>query len=243
MIKQIITDKATVTGREVRLIDVQNGSDLINLGEVRISDPRGELEGLYAVNDEIEVKAGFELSDGTEATDTIFTGYIQEVDGETLKVIRLKGKGDDLRRGNYRKSFNQTDSKRILTRILEDAGVNYELGSIPAIKRHSYICPNGTHFEELIRAIDSFNLELAPYFDRDGVLILKSKDESVIETDIVFEDGEFDSFNDNMLTAFLDIEIAVFSKIKILDNDYIVYNNRMYIDDNKTKSILTVGEV
>lgn len=243
MIKEIITKNATVTGDRVKLIDVENGSDLVNLGEVRIFDENAELVGLYAEDEEIEVRVGFEQSDGSTVSDTIFTGYIQEFDGEELIVLKLKGKGDDLRKRTYKKSFNGTDSRTVVSRILKDSGVKYELGTVPVIKRHSYICANGTHFEELIRAIDSFDLDIVPYFDRDGVLIVKPRDEAAVQTEIIFEDETFDRFDKNTLTAFLDIEIEVFNIIKILELDYYVYNNRFYVDDYKTKSILTVGKV
>lgn len=243
MIKKIITPTQTVEGDNIILIDVINGIDYVNHGQVSIQDPNRELQGAFKQGDEVSVDIGV-LSAGQEATDTIFTGYIEKAIDESIIVLDLDGKGRQVRDAYFKRSYHLVDPARIIRDIVGSVqGLQYELGSIPTDpKRHTWICPNGPVIKELNRVNQSFDLYLQPYFDRDGVLVLKTFAEAVRETGVNFEDGTFDTFVRSVLQTELDPEIFVFDQIQILSLLYTVTSHRMVISEQRTSSLITVTE-
>lgn len=247
-LKKIVkTNSVTVeddaqTISKIKLIDVKTAANLNSFGEVRIDNFDDQLTGKFKIDDEISVELGLSTFQGPENSEIIYTGIIEKIFDDTLIILELKGKGELLKRKKFKKSFNQIDVAAIIRDIMNGTGIDFELGEISNIRRHSYVAPNGTILQEINRVNESFGLELIPFFDRTGKLILKTFDENIKETDVEFDTDEFKRFEDETLETILDVEIDLFNKIRILDVDYIVNAHRFFLDDRRSKSFITVEE-
>jgi len=241
MIKKVTTDRAgTIEGDNIKLIDVANGCDYVNHGQVNILDPSGDLQGSFQEEDEVTVEVGV-ISEGQEITDTIFTGFIESATKESMIILKLDGKGRILRKNYYKKSYHLIDPGRIMRDILGSvSGLSYQLGSMPSGRRHTWICPNGPLMKEINRVNLSFDLNLVPFFNREGTLVLKTLAEALNTTSVNFEDGTFQSFKNDILKTELDVELKVFDQIQILSLLYIITFHRMIVSDEQSTSIIGV---
>ncbi len=243
-LRKIITVGNTVVedGRDteykIRLIDVTTTNSLLHYGEVRIDNSDFAYEGAFTKGAEITI----DLSLGEDALTRIFTGVIIDVfEGEVI-VLTVRGNGEKLKEKRVKKSLNRTTNSEVIRTILENADVEYELGRFETVKRHTYILANGTIAEELLRFNKSFGLRLFPFFNREGKLILKTYDENVVETDVEFEEQEYQRFENDILETVLDVEINLFDKIKILGDDYVVASHRFYLNEQRTRSVITISK-
>ena len=94
--------------------------------------------------------------------------------------------------------------------------------------------------EHLHRAIESLGAEFVPWVNRDGKLILKTYENNIVDTDVVFELDEVRKFENDIIETILDTEIDIFNKIKVGGLDYIVTEHRFILDERKSKSFISV---
>ncbi len=221
------------------LVDVTTTNSLMAHGELRISNDDLSLNGSFVKDADITVA----LALGDNDLTTIFTGVIANaIDGQLIE-LEVRGNAYKMRDAKVKKSLNKTNARKVILAILANANVEYELGDLPSGNRHSYIMHSGTVAEEIVRFNESFGLELIPYFTRDGVLMLKTFEEQLIETDIVFRADEFKKFENGILETIVDTEIDIFNQIEIMDVEYYVASNRFLLNERKSKSFITVTQI
>jgi len=243
MIKKVTTSRAgTQEGTNVPAFLIRDSINFNNSGEVWINNPNGTLDGKYQVDDEITVEIG-EILSGAEELDIIFKGLIADVDEDDRTRLVVAGFGRTLQRTQYKKTYHLIDAPKIIRDLLDPTGIDYETGTLPTDRRHTHICPNGSIWKELNRLNEAWNLQLVPYFNRRGVLILKTREEAAIDTDIEYNSGEFKNFQDHLLTLPLDQEIEAMMKIKILGQEYRVTEHQMRHDERRSTSTIVTAKI
>jgi hypothetical protein len=98
----------------------------------------------------------------------------------------------------------------------------------------------GSANEEIIRANHFFGLGFAPYFDKEGKFILKTPIQNKKKTDVEFLGNDFTRFEDGILETFFIPELEAYSEFTILDQKYVSNSHRIFVDGNKSKSIISV---
>jgi len=243
LIKKIVGPNWSVEGEDLRVIDVSTGSYSTSVGFTRIADYNRTLDGIVLEGQDVIVSAGY-IVDEVEQFETIFEGTIKELDGSDLKVLRLNGLGDKLKNINFIQSYKVVEPERILKDILKTGGfTNFELGSIPRDRRHTYIAPKEPLIDAINRVNDAFDLELIPFINESGIIMLKAFDELIIQTDIDFQEGEYDSFENDVLKTNFDPEVKTFNQIKILTDDYLATENRKIITNDSVESVISVSKI
>jgi len=243
LIKKIVGPTWDVEGEDLRVIDVSTGSYSTDVGFVRIADYDRLLDGVILEGQDVVVSAGYILNEVEEFED-IFSGTIKELDGSDLKVLRLNGLGDKLKNATFIQTYKVVEAERIIKDILRAGDItNFELGTIPRIRRHTYVSPKEPLLDSINRLNDAFDLELIPFFNESGVLMLKSFEELITETDIDFQEGEYNTFENDVLKTTFDPEVKTFNQIKILTNDYLATENRKIITNDKVESIISVSKI
>ncbi len=242
--KRIITDRiALEDGAEsllrMRLIDITTVNDVVSFGEIRIDNADKSLDDKFQDDDEITVELGLTIDDADQVR-KIFTGIIETVVDDTLIILKLKGAGIKLFRRNLKSSLFLTDNNAVLKEILKSSDLDFELESLTRRPLHSYVMPLAPVSEHLQRALIFLDSTFIPWVNRDGKLILKSYENNIVETDIVFELDEVEKFENNIVHTILDTEIDIFNKIKVGDLDYIVTEHRFILDEQRTKSIISL---
>ena len=241
LLRIVETDTIKAESQDIKLLDVSISNNLAAFGEIRLENYSGVFNGKFKVDDEIKISAGLRTDLDTAAT-LLFTGLIENVEEDSQLILKIIDFGKKLLDAKFKRTFNQVTPAQILGNILGGSGIEFELGILSTKKRHTYISPNGTLFEEINRANNSFGLNLIPFFDRTGKLLLKTETELIKATSIVYEDGEFKRFEENILETILDVEVDVFEEIEILGIKYLVNGHRFFINDRTTKSFITVAQ-
>ena len=234
---EIIDDQESVV--KIKLIDITTTDSLMAFGEIRIANEDLSLNGAFVKDAEITVA----LSLGISAPKVVFKGVISNVIDGQLILLDVRGKAFKWLNTRVKKSLNKITPEKIIREITSQLDGKLELGEMPKIKRHSYILHNGTIAEEIHRFNKTFNLNLVPYVDRLGNLILKTLEDNVKNTDIAFNDKEFRKFENGILETMLDVEVDVFNIIQIMGVGYIVGSHRFFINDRKTKSFISVTQI
>ena len=234
----IVRDDADAT-LKIKLIDVTTTNSLMAYGEIRVANDDLSLDGSFLAEDPIIISIGL----GDNVPEVVFTGLISSAIQGQLIILEVRGNAYSMRSKIVKKSLNKTNAKKVLQEILSKAGVAYEIGNIPDIKRHSYIMQSGAVAEEIHRFNESFGLNLTPYFDRTGKLIVKTAEENIKATDIIFEADEFKKFENGILETIVDTEIDIYNQIEIMDVQYYVASNRFLLNDRITKSYIAVTQI
>ncbi len=238
--RRIETDKGVIAkGIRLKLIDVTLSNDFVAFGEVRVDNFSGVFDGKFNTGDEIKIFAQIQF-DGSTDTPLIWTGEIERVEENTNIILFLRGFGARLTRKKFKRSFRGVNASQIINDILSGVGIEFEIGKLPSRRFHSYQAANGTVVDEINRVNESLDLGFTPFINREGKLFLKSDDELITETEVAFDEGEFKKFEQNTLETLLDPQIEVYHIITVLEIKYLVNGHRVLINDQQTKSFLTL---
>lgn len=242
--KRLITDGFTLEDGadsllRIKLIDVTAVNDVVSFGEVRVDNADGSLDGKFKKDADIEIELGLNIS-GDDQVRKIFTGIIEEIVDDSLLILTLKGAGIKLFRKSFKSSLFLTDNNAVLKEILKSSELDFELESMTRRPLHSYVMPLAPVSEHLQRALIFLDSNFIPWVNRVGKLILKTYEKNIVATDIVFELDELKKFENNILETILDTEIDIFNKIKVGALDYIVTEHRYILDEQRTKSFISL---
>lgn len=237
--KKLIVGSKTIeeinSSNIIPLIDLTTSASFMQYGEVRLQNNDGRFTDTFKKDQAFS--ADFAL--GSDPV-RFFTGVVYEVFESTVVVLKVRGNAEKLKTKPLKKNFNKIGAADVIKYCMDGTGLSYSLGTVPSVRRHTYIIAGGSANEEIIRANFFFGLGFAPYFDRDGKFIMKTPVQNKKKTDFIFHGDDFTRFEDGVLETFFVPEIEVYSEFVILDTKYVVNNHRIYVDGNKSKSIIAV---
>jgi len=219
----------------IRLIDLTTSSSFMQYGEVRLANADGRFSDTFKKGQFFS--ADFSL--GSEPS-RFFTGVVYEVFESTIVILKVRGNAEKLKTKPLKKSFNKVGAADVIRYCLEGTGLSYSLGNVAPVRRHTYLIAGGSANEEIIRANHFFGLGFAPWFDKDGKLVLKTSVQNKKKTDVEFNGKDFTRFENGILETFFIPELEVYSEFTILDQKYVANTHRIYVDGNKSKSIISV---
>lgn len=226
----------------VRLVDITLTNGIISFGELRVDNSDGSFSGKFVQDAEIKVSISL-VASGDEVPRLFFTGIIEKVVDDTLILLTLKGSGIKLLRKKIKLSLNAIDSVRVFNDILKNSPLPYELGKLARFDLHSYIMREASVSEQLHRAIGFLGLDFEPYVDRAGILKVKTRAENTKATTISFALDELKKMESMVIETILDTEIDIYNKIKAGDLDYLVTTHRIYCDEHRSKSFISLDEI
>ncbi len=241
--KKIITNRVTIEDGadsliRFKLIDVTTTNDLISFGELRIDNSDGIFNEKFVINDSIEVFLSISIFNDDDVK--IFTGIIEDVVDDTLIILTLKGEGIKLFRKSFKSSLFLTDNNAVFKEILKNSDLESELETLSRRVLHSYIMPLAPVTEQLQNAILFLDAAFVPWVNRDGKLILKTYDNNLVDTSVVFELDELKKFENNIVETIVDPEIDIFNLIKVGGLDYIVTEHRFLLNERRSKSFVSL---
>jgi hypothetical protein len=238
---KIISGGLEITGARVMEIDVSTSSAHIPFGEVHLDNSDGSLSVQIEKGDTLDVYTSLVYDPDTEPV-KIITGKVKEIYPEQRFRITIQGTGAKYHDIKFKRSYNQVKGRRVLNDIINEAGIAAIFGTVPEKDLHTFISPNGSALEEINRVITSFGLDLAPYWDRNGTLILKSVSENQVDRSTVFNAGEFLKFENYILQTALDSQIDLYNIVTVLDKKYYVTAHRFKANHTSAKSLITLAD-
>lgn len=244
--KRIITDRITYKdGAEslmrIKLIDIRTTNNIVSSGEVRIDNSDNSFDGVFIKDDEIKIEIGLGIDDPSSVR-KIFTGNIESIIDDSLIILNLIGSGNKLKTQTYKSSLNITDNNAVFRNILDSSSMEYEIDNLTRRPLHSYIMPEAPISEHLQRAIVFLGADFIPWVNREGKLIVKTYENNLKQTDIIFELDEVEKFENDIIETIVDTEVDIFNLIRVGGLDYVVTEHRFILDDRKSKSFISVQE-
>lgn len=238
---KVVAGDLELTGQRVMEIDISTAAAFIPFGEVHLDNSDGALSGQIAEGYTLDVFAVLAFSPDSEPV-KIITGRVKETYEEKRLRVTVQGTGAKYRDMKFKRSYNQVKARRILNDIINESGIIAVIGTVPEKELHTFISPNGSTLEEINRVISSFGLDLAPYWDRFGRLILKSVSENLADKGIVFNSGEFTKFENYILHTAMDVQIDLYNIVNVLDKRYYVTAHRFKANQTTAKSLITLAD-
>lgn len=242
--KKIITSRITFedgadSSPRIKLTDITTTNNLISFGELRLDNADGSFDGKFQKDDNIEVELGLKIAE-TDTIRKIFTGIIESIVDDSLMILNLKGAGIKLFRKTTKASLFLTDNNAVFREILKGSDLPFVLEGLSTRALHSYIMRLAPVSEQLQRAIVFLDAGFVPWVNRDGTLILKNYENNIVATDVVFELDEVRKFENDIVETLLDTEIDIFNKIRVGGLDYVVTEHRFFLNEQRSKSFISV---